>query len=166
MCINTSNERIEFETSYINLEEYCAEKFNNSNQKNNYSPINNEEIAELIEKKINLKHVNDTDKESVRRLLTEFLDIFYLEGQKSKAVSIVEHEIPTTDNFPIRSKQFRHPPSAKKEGEKLIKEQLMQGVIEHLKSPHNSPVLVLPKKIDLDGSQRWRLVIDYRKLNE
>lgn len=30
----------------------------------------------------------------------------------------------------------------------------------------NSPVWIVPKKLDVSGKKKWRLVIDYRKLNE
>ena len=33
-------------------------------------------------------------------------------------------------------------------------------------SPYDSPVWVIPKKLDLHGNKKWRMVIDYRKLNE
>ena len=43
---------------------------------------------------------------------------------------------------------------------------LDQGIIRHSISPWSSPVWVVPKKIDASGKQKWRVVIDYRKLNE
>jgi len=33
-------------------------------------------------------------------------------------------------------------------------------------SPWNSPLLVVKKKADTSGEEKWRLVIDYRKVNE
>ena len=33
-------------------------------------------------------------------------------------------------------------------------------------SPYNSPLWVVPKKPDSQGNKRWRMVIDYRQLNE
>ena len=43
---------------------------------------------------------------------------------------------------------------------------LTKQIIEHSTSPHNSPVWVVPKKRDSSGKQKWRIVIDFRKLNE
>ena len=40
------------------------------------------------------------------------------------------------------------------------------GIIEEIDSPCNSPILVVPKKADASGQQKFRLVVDYRKLNE
>lgn len=33
-------------------------------------------------------------------------------------------------------------------------------------SPYSSPVWIIPKKADASGEQKWRMVIDFRKLNE
>lgn len=33
-------------------------------------------------------------------------------------------------------------------------------------SPWSSPIWVVPKKLDSSGKQKWRIVVDYRKLNE
>jgi hypothetical protein len=49
---------------------------------------------------------------------------------------------------------------------KQVKKLLQEGVIEESNSPSNSPILVVPKKIDASGQQKFRLVVDYRKLNE
>lgn len=43
---------------------------------------------------------------------------------------------------------------------------LKENIISPSSSPYNSPLWVVPKKIDNSGQQKWRIVIDYRKLNE
>ena len=43
---------------------------------------------------------------------------------------------------------------------------MTDNFIEDSDSPYNSPVWVVPKKPDPDGNKRWRMVIDFRKLNE
>lgn len=43
---------------------------------------------------------------------------------------------------------------------------LNQKIIRPSVSPWSSPVWVVPKKLDASGKQKWRVVIDYRKLNE
>jgi len=47
-----------------------------------------------------------------------------------------------------------------------VKELLQEGIIEESSSPWNSPILVVPKRIDASGQQKFRLEVDYRKLNE
>jgi len=54
----------------------------------------------------------------------------------------------------------------KMEVDKQVKKLLQEGIIEESNSPWNSPILLVPKKIDTSGQQKFRLVVDYRKLNE
>ena len=42
---------------------------------------------------------------------------------------------------------------------------LNQGIVEHSVSPWNSPLLVVPKKSETEV-KKWRVVVDYRRLNE
>jgi len=41
-----------------------------------------------------------------------------------------------------------------------------QKIIRKSKSPYCSPIWIVPKKIDASGKPKFRLVIDYRSLNE
>lgn len=43
---------------------------------------------------------------------------------------------------------------------------LDEKIIQHSTSPWRSPVKVVPKKLDASNERKWRIVIDYRKLNE
>ena len=43
---------------------------------------------------------------------------------------------------------------------------LRDDIIQPSASPWNSPILIIPKKSDASGKQKWRLVVDFRKLND
>jgi len=47
-----------------------------------------------------------------------------------------------------------------------VKQLLEDGIIAKSDSAWNSPLLVVPKKVGPDGKRKWRLVVDFRKLNE
>lgn len=42
---------------------------------------------------------------------------------------------------------------------------LNQGIIRHSTSPWSAPIWVVPKKVDSYGQRKWRVVVDYRNLN-
>ena len=43
---------------------------------------------------------------------------------------------------------------------------LDSGIIKPSSSPYNSPLWIVPKKMDSSGKQKWRLVSDFRQLND
>lgn len=49
---------------------------------------------------------------------------------------------------------------------KQIEKMLAYGIIKPSISPWSSPLWVVPKKTDASGEKKWRIVMDYRKLNE
>lgn len=89
-----------------------------------------------------------------------------LPGDKLSKTNAIQHKIPTTDDIPINIKQYRHPPHLRDEIQKQVEELLTNDIIEESDSPYNSPLWIVPKKPDSKGNKRWRLVIDFRNLNE
>lgn len=131
--------------------------FANSSDKDRYS-----EILELLR----LEHLNCEESESVKPLIQQNSDLFFLPGDKLEKTNLITHKIQTSDEIPINVKQYRYPLIHKEEINKQIKELLENEIIKHSKSPYNSPLWVVPKKSDSHGNKRWRMVIDYRSLNE
>ena len=43
---------------------------------------------------------------------------------------------------------------------------LEDGIIQHSTSPWNFPILLVPEKLDSSGKTKWRVVVDFRKLND
>jgi hypothetical protein len=43
---------------------------------------------------------------------------------------------------------------------------LCDKIIRHSNSPRNSPIILVKKKEDASKKEKWRLVIDFRRLNE
>ncbi|KAG1168581.1 hypothetical protein G6F71_009002 [Rhizopus microsporus] len=76
-------------------------------------------------------------------------------------VDFIQHEIPTLNEAPIRSKPFRLTWEEEKHLKKELQEMLDLGLIRPSNGTWTSPVFFVKKK---DGS--LRLVIDYRKLNK
>lgn len=128
--------------------------------------LNKRERLALIHKNIRTEHLNTEEKNSIIKLCHEFEDIFHLPGDTLTVTNAATNEIRTTDNIPIHAKSYRYPEVHKNEVSKQINKMLAQGIIKPSTSPWSSPLWVVPKKIDASGQKKWRIVIDYRNLNE
>jgi RNase H-like domain found in reverse transcriptase/Reverse transcriptase (RNA-dependent DNA polymerase)/Integrase zinc binding domain/Integrase core domain len=172
------NEKGEFLTSVINphaipktinFQNLILEPINNfSINSFNENNVSSEIIdrTEIIKEMLRLDHLNNEEQELITNLCLDFSDIFYLEGDKLTFTNEIKHRIDTNDSKPIFTKSYRYPQIHKQEVKKQINDMLDQGIIRHSISPWSSPVWVVPKKLDASGKQKWRVVIDYRKLNE
>ena len=68
--------------------------------------------------------------------------------------------------MPIFHRQYRQAEIHNTEVLGQTQNLLDDNLIEDSDSPYNSSVFVVPKKPDPDGNKGWRMVIDFRKLNE
>lgn len=123
------------------------------------------EMDENIQKELT-KNLNPEEKRHLEVLLKSYGDLFFKEGETLSCTDAIKHEIVTTVSKPIYSKIYRYPHIHEKEISKQINEMLAQGIIKESNSPYNSPLWIVPKKLDNSGKKKWRIVIDYRKLNE
>lgn len=162
---NTSNEdQILYLEQPLKVESYSDEEYLEVNNWNleNPSPSSFKEIKELIR----TDHLNSEEKKELISLCRFYDDIFFKEGDTLTFTNNIKHCIATTDDIPIHTKSYRYPYIHKEEVASQISSMLNQGIIRQSYSPWSSPVWIVPKKRDASGKQKWRLVIDYRKLNE
>ncbi|KAL4127018.1 hypothetical protein QTP88_011216 [Uroleucon formosanum] len=114
------------------------------------------------------EHLNSEERNSIERVCIDFMDIFHLEGDKLPCThtTSIEHEIKTPEGEPpIYQRQYRLPHRQRDEITRQIKQMKSDGIIEPSNSPWNSPILLVPKKMDVSGKPKFRLVVDFRKLN-
>lgn len=117
-------------------------------------------------KNLRLNHCNSEEKQAIRNLCFEFRDIFYNENLPLTFTNKIQHKINLTDETPIFTKSYRYPEVHRAEVKNQIEKMLQQDIIQHSTSPWSSPLWIVPKKLDASGKRKWRVVIDYRKLNE
>ena len=113
----------------------------------------NERVNKLGEL-LRLKHLSPNQFRDIESILTKYADRFYLTGDIMPATNVIEHEIPTTTNIPIRIKQFRHPPVLKEEINRQVKEMLEKGIVEPSTSTYSAPVFCVDKKPGPDGKKK------------
>ncbi|KAL7289391.1 hypothetical protein TKK_0016591 [Trichogramma kaykai] len=115
---------------------------------------------------INLSHLNEEELKASKQLLTKNSDRFFLEGDELTATNVIEHRISLTDDIPVNQRQYRLPHHLKEEVDKQVTDLLKKGIIKDSRSSYNSALWVVPKKAGQDGKPRWRVVVDFRPLNE
>jgi hypothetical protein len=118
-------------------------------------------------RKLRLGHLNPEEREAIEKVCKDYHDIFHLPEEELSCTNAVRHSrnvIPGTN--PVNTRPYRLPEAQKTEIEKPIDKLVKEGVVEESNSPWNSPLLVVPKKDDASGENKWRLVVDFRKLNE
>lgn len=119
-----------------------------------------------LNEEIRIGHLNSEEKREILKLVKQFQDIFYKDGDSLTFTNEVKHKLNTSNDSPIYTKIYRYPYAQKPEVDKQIQEMLDNKIIRHSDSPYNAPIWVVPKKIDASGKIKWRIVIDYRKLND
>lgn len=111
-------------------------------------------------------HLNDEEKTRLIKSLQPFKDVFFQDGKKLTFTHEVKHQISTTDESPIHQKTYKYPYHLREVVSEQIQKLLKTGIIRESCSSWTSPIWVVPKKMDNSGKQKYRIVIDYRKLNE
>lgn len=111
-------------------------------------------------------HLTPQEKQKLDLVIQRHKSLFGEPNQKLTYTTTVVADIQTTNVEPVYSKFYPYPMHLKGEVEKQIKELLDQGIIRPSRSPYNSPTWIVPKKSDASGKVKYRMVIDYRKLNK
>lgn len=118
-------------------------------------------------KRVNTEHLSDEEIRPLKQLCFQFQFPFLFHDPSDTLTfsNTNKHRIETTDDIPLYSKPFRYSYQEQLEISDQIQNMLSQRIIRESHSPWSSPVWLVPKKSEI-GEQKWRLVIDYRKLNE
>lgn len=111
-------------------------------------------------------HLQKFEKEKIHELLQQYKDLFLPPDEKLTFTTKIKADIRTVDENPVYSKSYPYPQAFKSEVCNQIEKMLHDGIIRPSRSPYNSPVWIVPKKLDASGKKKFRLVIDYRKLNQ
>ena len=89
--------------------------------------------------------MNQDECEHVEILIINSADRFHIPGEPLEANNDLQHSIPTTDDSPIFSRQYRFPPVHKEEITKQVDELLKNKIIKPSQTPYNTPVWIVPK---------------------
>ena len=121
---------------------------------------------EMLKTKIRLDHVELRLRKPLEKIILSYGSAFSFDTDPLPCTNLTSHQIDVKTTKPINVKSYRPPECHRNEIEKQINEMLDRRIIESSDSPYNAPVWVVPKKLDASGKRKWRIVIDFRKLNE
>ena len=93
-------------------------------------------------------------KKQVIEIVREFPENFHLAGEPQTSTHFVQHKIHTTDEISINTHPYRFSPAQKKEIERVLTKIKTEGAIQNSKPPYNSPLLIIPKKLDHTGKRK------------
>lgn len=113
-----------------------------------------------------LDNLSDKEYNSLVDILDKYIDVPYLKGDKWKGTELLKHRIHMSSDNPVNVRKHKIPYKLIDVVNDQIAEWLRLGIVRPSKSPYNSPIWVVPKKADSLGNARWRVVTDFRKLND
>lgn len=127
---------------------------------------NSEERAKKVLKILSKNYPNDKKvHKQLSKLCVEYADIFTLDTDQMTVNNFYEQKLRLKSDEPVFTRNYRTPHSQKQEIDKQVRKLLDNNLIEHSISEYNSPIILVPKK-GTDSERKWRLCIDYRKLNK
>jgi len=110
--------------------------------------------------------LTESQFETLVSLVFNNKDIFATSFKDLPGTDLIMHKIDTTTDIPVRQRQYRHPPHLERYIEEECKKLHEAGLIEPTESPYNTPVFLIKKaKKEMDGSDSYRLICDFRALN-
>lgn len=125
--------------------------------------INNHlKIKELLR----TDHIDNKTTGELVDLISKYGDIIKTDEEKLRSTNLLKHKIVTKNEAPCYTRNYRYPVQFKEQINEEVRKLLQNKIIRKSNSPYNSPVWIVPKKIDASGKKKIRMVIDYRKLNE
>ena len=115
--------------------------------------------AALSEVKIG--NVDPANKKKILDLLEKYNDVFATENEPLGKTDTVHFDVNTGDSPPQAQQKYRTPYFLRDELKRIIDKNVKNGLMEECSSPWAAPTLLVKKP-----SGAWRLVCDYRRLNE
>lgn len=133
--IDTSNEKLILDNKFtIPLLQYKLQEVNKINIRND--------------------HLEKHQKEKLENVLKEFQDLFQPPDEKLPFTTKVKADIRTTDENAVYSKTYPYPQALRPEVNKQLQKLLHDGIIRPSRSPYNSPVWIVPKKLDASNEKK------------
>ncbi|GFW81277.1 zinc finger protein 90 [Trichonephila clavipes] len=123
-------------------------------------PVSQDILPPLSEKDFNLSRLDSNIKNRLVKLLISQQSAFACSTVELFAATTEHHRIHLQHNYPIECPIYKIPFNLRNEFRHQIADLEKAGIISKSKSQYNTPALFVKQK------EKWRLVLNFRKLNE
>ena len=114
-----------------------------------------------IRKDIRIGKAAGVYEKDINDLIAEYSDVFAADNEPLGHTDAVEFDVDTGSHPPVSQQKYKTPYFLRNEMKRIIDKNLENGLMEECSSPWAAPTLLVKKP---NGT--WRLVVDYRKLNQ
>ena len=105
-------------------------------------------------------------KQEFEKLKEDYPEVFSLNNQDIGHTQLVTMHVNTGDSPPICQKPYTLPLKHYSWVQQEIETLEQAGIIKKSLSPWASPIIVVPKKSGPGEPPRWRMCVDFRKIND
>lgn len=110
-------------------------------------------------------HLTEYQRSRLMGMVRHYENLFAAPEEKLTYTTKVVGEIRTTTDLPTYTRNYPYPMALREIVDEEIGKLLKDEIIRPSRSPYNSPIWVVPKKEDASGKKKYRVVVDFRKLN-
>ena len=122
--------------------------------------------GERVIAKLRTDHLHIEEKKSLNELCFDYEDLFFLTGDKLSCTNAARHDIQLEPGVTaINTRPYGLPESQREEIDRQVKQLLEERFIAKSDSD-GTALLLVPKKVGPDRKRKYRLVVDFCKLNE
>ncbi|GFV79648.1 retrovirus-related Pol polyprotein from transposon 412 [Trichonephila clavipes] len=123
-------------------------------------PVSQDILPPLTEKDFNLSGLDSKIRSRLFQLLISHKSAFARSTVELSAAATEHHRISLQHDYPIKCPIYKIPFNLRNEFRHQIADLEKAGIISKSNSQYNTPALFVKQK------EKWRLVLDFRKLNE
>lgn len=164
--VNSNDTPIEIESSAMTAELNDLKEFDQY-ELHYEEKLKHRDRIKYLRENLPMSHCNENGRKAIDWIITNYSDVFFIEGDMATFTEASQHYIPLKPGTqPIFTPQYKIPQAHREIIDQHIDKLVEDDIVEDSTSRWNSPVLLVPKKENAKGEKQYRLVVDFRRLNE